>query len=154
GLTFCLLQGLLIGTVSYLCFPEHADATGREVPLVPRWVFPVALPLVALDAFVWGLLASAMCQSVLTAAGLAALFWLLGLLALVPCGMFHDAPLLPFVGRIALDVLMLCVSAAAFCQVDTLERETSTLVAPRRVRVAHSPGTWRVLLWLPLRQGW
>ncbi|HMF13623.1 MAG TPA: hypothetical protein VKE94_14995, partial [Gemmataceae bacterium] len=43
---------------------------------------------------------------------------------------------------------------AAFCQVDTLERETSTLVAPRRVRVAHSPGTWRVLLWLPLRQGW
>ncbi|HMF11600.1 MAG TPA: hypothetical protein VKE94_04820, partial [Gemmataceae bacterium] len=26
GLTFCLLQGLLIGTVSYLCFPEHAAA--------------------------------------------------------------------------------------------------------------------------------
>ncbi|HMF15402.1 MAG TPA: hypothetical protein VKE94_23970, partial [Gemmataceae bacterium] len=86
GVFFCFLQGLFIGTVAYACFPENVPTVGREAPVVPRWFFPIGLPAIALDAFAWGLLASALCQSVLTAAGLAALFWLLGLLLLVPCG--------------------------------------------------------------------
>src|SRR5262249_3537422 len=40
-----------------------------------RWRIPVLLPLLGVDAFVWGLLASAHCRTVLKAAGLAIVLW-------------------------------------------------------------------------------
>jgi len=153
GVFFCLLQGLVIGAVAYACYPTATGAMpGRESTLVPRWFFPLGMPVVALDAFAWGLLASALCQSVLTAAGLAALFWLLGLLLLVPCG-FFDTPLLPVVGRLVTDFVMLALSATAFCQMETAERESAAPAVARRVRPPRPPSRWLVLAWLPLRQG-
>jgi hypothetical protein len=154
---FCTLQGLFVGVVAAVAYqPGEAGGTsmlGSEGHTLAGWQFVFVLPAIALDAFVWGLLASALCQSVLTAAGLAAMFWLLGWLFLVPCMAFEN-PFLPAAGRIVLDVVMLSLSAMAFCQTETTEREAPAPLVPRRVRVARAPSSWTVLIWLPLRQGW
>jgi hypothetical protein len=153
GVGFCLMMGLFVGGVAAAASSDRAIMSGFDGPPIPNWLLVAALPVIALDAFVWGLLASALCSSVLTAAGLAALFWLLGWLLLLPCGAF-EIPMLPVLGRVGLDILMLCLSALAYCQTETNEREAPTLAPLRRVRVARSPGMWRVLVWLPIRQGW
>jgi hypothetical protein len=153
GVCLCLLMGLFVGAVAAAASSDRATLSGFDGPPVLGGILLLLLPLVTLDAFVWGLLASALCSSVLTAAGVAALFWLLGWLLLLPCGAF-EIPLLPAVGRVGLDILMLCLSALAYCQTETTERESTPFAPLRRVRVARSPSMWRVLVWLPLRQGW
>ena len=98
GVVFCLLQGGFVAGVAALAYPaEAANFIYGGPPLTPL-VFFILLPLLALDAFVWGLLASALCSSVLMAAGLAALSWLLAWLLLFPCFAFQN-PVLPVLGR-------------------------------------------------------
>jgi hypothetical protein len=146
GTILCVLQGLLVAAVAMVLIPE-------ALPVRPVLGL-VALPAVALDAFIWGLLASALCRSVLTAAGLAALFWLLGWLLVLPCGAF-EIPALPIFGRLALDGFILCLSALLFCQTETPERLIPTAAPlPRRTRIVPPPRLRHVLVWLPLRQGW
>jgi hypothetical protein len=156
GALFCLSQGLFIGILAAIACPadvDHAASPGHSLVDLDARVFPFALPVLALDAFVWGMLASALCQNVLAAAGLAAMSWLLGWLLLLPCWTF-SSPLPVVGGRVILDIVMLFLSATAFCQSQTVERPAPVATAPRRVKPSRSPSSWHVLIWLPLCQGW
>lgn len=150
GAAFCLLQALFVAGLTLLVAP----AVTHNDWFIRPWHGLILLPIIALDAFVWGLLASALCRSVLTAAGVAALLWLLGWLFVVPCGAFNFPPL-PFIGRIMLDGVALMISALLFCQTEPTERIAAVVpVAPRRVFPVRPPRAATVLLWLSLRQGW
>jgi hypothetical protein len=150
GALFCLLQGLFVAGLTLAVAPA---ATHTDWFIKP-WHGLILLPIIALDAFIWGLLASALCRSVLTAAGVAALLWLLGWLFVVPCSAFHFPPM-PFLGRFVLDGVALLVSALLFCQTETTERIVAAVPAPpRRNYPRRPPRAATVLLWLSLRQGW
>jgi hypothetical protein len=156
AVVLCLLQGLFVGALAAFTYPGGVSdpaIMGRGGREPEGWIFVFALPVLALDALVWGLLGSALFQSVLSAAAAAAMSWLLGWLFLFPCWAANT--MLPALGgRILLDLVMLGLSAAVFCQSQTLERTESVAIAPRRMWVPRSPSSWGVLIWLPLRQGW
>jgi hypothetical protein len=143
GALFCILQGLAVAGVALAVAPES-----QVDPIHGLWL----LPLVALDAFVWGLLASSLCRSVLTAAGLAVLFWIAGLMVVMPCSFLGWPVSLGF--RVLLACLALPCSAALFQRSEPPRvADLSFVPRPRRVE-SRPPASWQVLLWLPLRQGW
>jgi hypothetical protein len=146
GLGFCLLQSVVVAILTALIMPQ--DEIVKPAHAV------VLLPAIALDAFVWGLLASSLCGTVLTAAGWAAFLWLMGGVLLAPCGAF-ESPLLLILGRAILDLAILGLSAVFFCRTESLQPVIlGEAPAQRQVRLIRPPTAWRVLLWLPLRQGW
>jgi hypothetical protein len=156
GMLLCLSQALFVGVLAAVACPadvDHSAMMGHSLVNLEGWVFPFALPVLALDAFVWGLAASALCQNVLAAAGLAAMSWLLGWLLLLPCWTLNSLVVV-MGGRIVLDIAVLFLSAMAFCQSQTAERPEAVASVPRRVKMTRSPSSWHVLVWLPLRQGW
>src|SRR5262245_58784615 len=153
GVVLSLLQGLFVAALAVLTFPTDLSNPPLGIQALSPSLFFIIFPAIAVDAFIWGLLASALCSSVLTAAGLAALFWMLAWGLLLPCSAFQNS-VLRLLGRAVLDIVMLCLSAAAFCQTEIAERVTPVFAPPRRFLQAPSPGSWRVLIWLPLRQGW
>jgi hypothetical protein len=156
AVVLCIVQGLFVGSLAAFLYPGGVSdpaIVGRGGREPDGWIFVFALPVLALDALVWGLLGSALFQSVLSAAAAAAMSWLLGWLLLFPCWAANT--MLPALGgRILLDLAVLGLSAAVFCQSQTLEQSESAVVAPRRMRVPRTPSSWGVLIWLPLRQGW
>jgi hypothetical protein len=144
GSVFCVLQGLAVAGVVVAVAP---DSPGVD----PRHGFWL-LPLVAVDAFVWGLLASSLCRSVLTAAGLGALFWITTLLVLMPCSLFGWPMMIGF--RFLLLWLVLPCSAVLFQRTESPRRSAHLFTPPPRRLNARPPAAWQVLLWLPFRQGW
>jgi hypothetical protein len=144
GALFCVLQGLALAGVGLAVAPGSPEID----PLHGFWL----LPLVALDAFVWGLLASGLCRSVLTAAGLAVVFWFTGVSVLVPCSFLGWPTMVVF--RIGLLALALPCSAVLFGRTEPPRPSALPFVPPRLRPTVRPPAAWQVLLWLPFRQGW
>lgn len=144
GVALTLLQGVLVAGVVAVVAPAP--------PEFPRFWY-LLLPLVALDAFVWGLVASALCETVLAAAGLGVAFLAGAWVLAMPCGVVSARAF--FLVRGALMLLAPFFSALIFLQSD-LQRTTGS-AAPairlRRVPLAQT-GPLRTVLWLCARQGW
>jgi hypothetical protein len=147
GLVLTLMQGLVVAGIADLVAPH----TNLEMAIPRYWV--VVLPILALDAFAWGLLASAICESVLAAAGLGVAMMGLAWVLTMPCGISGGAPFFAVRGLFGL-FAPIC-SALIFLGSDL--QKTTAKVGPvarvRRVRLPSS-GEFRALLWLCLRQGW
>jgi hypothetical protein len=137
---------------------------GTDEALPPFWI--LALPLVGLEAFAWGLCASAFCRNVLSAVAIAALLplaavWLLcGLTPLMGQGPKDLAAMLILSvgGRGVLALVALGVSAASFAGLDAEQRFETRPAAPRLGSAAprtplRTPLRWEALLWLMVRQG-
>jgi hypothetical protein len=162
----------VIGVVFVLLYTAVVAATGRALGLLGPGAIPlawaVALPVVGLEAFAWGLCASTFSRTVLTAVALAALvplplMWLISGMCLattLPHGQeaTRDAigALAAVFGFHAIAALVaLGVSLGAFADPDfekrfTLKptRSSYGTVAPKR-----QPRRYEVLLWLAVRQG-
>ena len=113
---------------------------------VPRTL--ALVPLLALDAFAWGLAASALTRSAFGAALVGAAFLTLSWMV---TGLLVWA--LPAVGLAARAVLMLCavlVSYRLFCEPD--RRRLSAAASARRRGAGGGVSSRRVLLWLTWRQ--
>jgi hypothetical protein len=153
GVLLTLLQGLLLGAVAAALGLRGGVAWGpSEMPPALRWEWLAVLPAVALEAYCWGLLGSALCRQVLPAVVLAALLLLIPWLLITP--LFWQAPALGLVARVALAAGALALSALRFTRPDrqrrTLGRGRARAAAvPLRSR----PTGMTVLLWLTLRQG-
>jgi hypothetical protein len=149
GLALTLPQGLLIGGV--------AAALGLEGGLSWLWV----LPAVALEAYCWGLLGSALCRNVLVGVVLAAVPLILSWVATVV--MMVSSPLaippswpgqpLVLLMRLGLALAVLSVSALIFTLPDR-ERRSARAPAARCEAAPARPSAARVLLWLAAQQGW
>jgi ABC-type transport system involved in multi-copper enzyme maturation permease subunit len=152
----------LIGLVFVLLYCGVILGIGAAIGVVgpnaipPHWT--LLLPIVALEAYAWGLCTSTFCRTVLTAVALAALVPLpvLGLFSGM-CLAAGNMDTLPFaIGlHLVAGLVALGISLAAFVDRDFEKRfilkPTSTsygTIAPRR-----QPRRYEVLFWLVLRQG-
>jgi hypothetical protein len=150
GLSLTLLQGLLLGGVAAGLGLHGGLNWSAPHEAVSRWDWLWVLPAVALEAYCWGLLGSALCRNVLTAVvlatGVLAVPWLL---ATPPT--WREYPLVLLV-RAGLDLAALALSALVFTQPDRERRLAPTRVA-RRAAAPSRPSAIGVLLWLAARQG-
>jgi hypothetical protein len=153
GVLLTLLQGLLLGGVAAALGLRGGVAWDPSwPPPALRWEWLALLPAVALEAYCWGLLGSALSRHVLPAVVLAALLLLIPWLVATP--LFWTAPAVGLAARAGLAAGALALSALLFTRPD---RQRSTL-GRGRARVAavafrSRPTAAGVLLWLLLHQG-
>jgi hypothetical protein len=155
GAALVVLQALLLAGVAY-GLGLRAEALRPE-----QWFW--ILPAAGLEALAWGMLGSALCSSVLAAVVLSAvlLFGIWGILT--PPGV---GPILLVLPRGSLTLGALIVSLLVFARTDRDRRAAPPLASGAREKEAGAKrkrgrrqaapglGTWRVLPWLALRQGW
>jgi hypothetical protein len=150
GLSLTLLQGLLLGGV--------AAALGLQGGLswaphggLSRWDWLWVLPAVALEAYCWGLLGSALCRNVLVAVVAAAVLLVVPWLLATPPS-WQEEPLVLLV-RVGLALAALTVSALVFTRPDQERRVAAPARGARPKVSSPRPSSARVLLWLAARQG-
>lgn len=150
GTVLALAQGLLaVGVIVALDLDQQS-----YLPASWKW----ALPLVALEAFAYGLFGSALGRSVLAGIVWATIPLVLAWIAGGPIGWPPDPGLL--LTRGVLLLIILAASALIFCRPD-LQRWRAPASVPsaavlHRVGLtvsAPSPWGWMALLWLTYRQG-
>jgi hypothetical protein len=143
GIVFALVLGLIVGAA--------AMAMGLEGYGWPRRLWLIALPAVAVQAFLWGMVGSALCRSVMPAIGVGAV------LSVLVC--FFSAPLVLAPGgrvigvtlQVIFAIAAIAFSATAFCRSD-LTRYRTTATARPLFRFLPSGHGWFSLVWLLYRQ--
>jgi hypothetical protein len=131
-----------------LTLSQCAALTGLALGLrFGSWEVLILLPLVGLNALAWGLLGGALCRGVLsailTAVGLMAASWILGIFARYYVVMLLLETAVGFTAGYA--------SWRIFCRDDRIRQPARSWVQRKLGRVF--PASWRVVLWLALRQG-
>jgi hypothetical protein len=151
GLALTLTQGLVVGAAAaWLGLQGDLTWAAAHGEAVSRWAWLWVLPAVALEAYCWGLLASALCRNVLVAVVLGAVM-LAGPWLLATPPSWQENPLALLL-RLGLALAALTASAQVFTGPDRERRSAPDPEAPPRP--AAGPSAARVLLWLAARQGW
>lgn len=166
GLFMTLALSLfLAGVVFVLELAAGVKSPGVRWPADAVWF--AVLPAVALLAFAWGMLGSALCRNILVAAVSAlGLYIVLSLLGFFIVFLAWDTargwinprpPDLPdIVGgstMAGMAILALASSGLLYCRPD-LDRRRDPREAPSAWRSFLSFASWRSLFWLTFRQGW
>jgi hypothetical protein len=150
GLSLTLLQGLLLGGVAAWLGLRGGLSWSWSHGGLSRWDWFWALPAVALEAYCWGLLGSALCKNVLVAVVVAAVL-VMGPWLLVTPPSWQEEPLVLLV-RAGLALAALTISVLVFTRPDR-ERRPARARTARRRSAADRPSDAVVLLWLAARQG-
>jgi hypothetical protein len=151
GLVLALLQGVALGGLGALLPVPGGQSLGPLwAPVFHGWTWLVVVPGVALEAYCWGLLGSALCRhalsAVLLAAVLLALPWVL---ATPPSDQHWGTSLLV---RAGLAIGAVAGSALVFARPD-LRRAAPADVGGGIPADAGGPSGARAQLWLEARQG-
>jgi hypothetical protein len=140
GAVFCAAFGLVLAGAWGWIEPR---TTG-----VPPVMWFMVLPVVAMEAFAWGMLGGALMRTTMAAAIVSAVFVLIAWLLFGMGGGHFELVLL---GRVTLLTLALVLSAAIYCDRD-LSRLLAGGILERRLAGNRTPGGWLSLFWLTFRQ--
>lgn len=151
GLVLTLLQGLLLGGLGAVLGVRGGQSLGPSwASVFHGWSWLAIVPAVALEAYCWGLLGSALCRHALPAVVLAAVLLALPWVVATPATSQERTPVVLVRAGLALGALL--ASAAIFARSDVRRTARGETPAVPSAAGRRSSGVI-VLLWLAARQG-